>query len=121
MTEVQWIFLYRRAGIKIVYARLPILAGTGTEPARHDREDATRDDDDAAQAGTAARDPPPPRSLRQTVPVKLALSTERFKLRARAELRDWVVFVKAPVFFSCLSISLLYLTVLSCVSPLFPP
>ncbi|GAA5931985.1 uncharacterized protein JCM15063_001092 [Sporobolomyces koalae] len=78
--------------IEIVYRRLPILA----QPA--DR--ANNSGSEAhAPSGVSSFDP-------KLLPGKL-------KLRLAAERKDWITFVKAPVFFSCLSISLLYLTVLS--------
>ncbi|GAA5914652.1 uncharacterized protein JCM6883_001031 [Sporobolomyces salmoneus] len=78
--------------IKIVYRRLPILAETQKSP-------------------SAAEVPKP--STTTKPPLSLSLLGERLKLRIVSELKDWLIFIRSPVFFSCLSISLLYLTVLS--------
>ncbi|GAA5950123.1 hypothetical protein JCM3765_004204 [Sporobolomyces pararoseus] len=87
--------------IKIVYSRLPILAESASSRSKAEPDETPPNNTPSTS--------PPPRSFSS----KVALATERIKLRIVAELKDWVIFIKAPVFFSCLSISLLYLTVLS--------
>ncbi|GAA5885225.1 hypothetical protein JCM16303_005963 [Sporobolomyces ruberrimus] len=71
--------------IEIVYKRLPILA------------DSTKLQPEQVQSSpteASFRD----RSLLANVTILL----ERLKVRIVSELRDWVIFIKAPVFFSCL-------------------
>lgn len=87
--------LESETGIEIVYRRLPILADS---PRSKSDEQPTH--------SSPTRTPQSPLS-------RLNLFLERFKLRIANEAKDWVIFIRAPVFFSCLSISLLYLTVLS--------
>lgn len=82
----------RLAGIEIVYRRLPVLAGAPIKAAT-----AATEEDIAALRTDAM----PPRPLL------------RLKTRLVAELQNWLTFVRAPIFFSSLAISLLYLTVLS--------
>lgn len=82
----------RLAGIEIVYRRLPVLAGAPTKATiAATGEDITALPNDAM----------PPRPLL------------RLKTRLVAEIQNWLTFVRAPIFFSSLAISLLYLTVLS--------
>ncbi|BGO90469.1 hypothetical protein NBRC10512_006745 [Rhodotorula toruloides] len=78
--------------IEIVYRRLPVLAGAPTKATiAATGEDITALPNDAM----------PPRPLL------------RLKTRLVAEIQNWLTFVRAPIFFSSLAISLLYLTVLS--------
>ncbi|GAA5840724.1 hypothetical protein JCM5353_005745 [Sporobolomyces roseus] len=84
--------------IEIVYRRLPILADSPR----------SKPQSQADQAPTHSS-PTSPRSFLS----RINLFIERLKLRIVSEAKDWVIFIRAPVFFSCLSISLLYLTVLS--------
>ena len=86
-------------GIEIVYRRLPILADSPrSKPESQSDEQPT---------------PSSPNRTPRSSLSRLNLFLERFKLRIANEAKDWVIFIRAPVFFSCLSISLLYLTVLS--------
>ncbi|GAA6061409.1 hypothetical protein JCM10212_004467 [Sporobolomyces blumeae] len=81
--------------IEMVYRRLPVLA------------ESDRSDPPITESAEAA--------TRTSLPFgeRTALVARRLNLRIVSEAKDWVTFVRAPVFFSCLSISLLYLTVLS--------
>ncbi|CEQ41462.1 SPOSA6832_03178, partial [Sporobolomyces salmonicolor] len=80
--------------IEIVYRRLPILV--------------------TADKGST-RPPLPEHETRPSLRSRLIGLGQQLRRRIVAEGQDWVTFVKAPVFFSCLAISLLYLTVLSWV------
>ncbi|KAJ7069263.1 Ferroporti-1 [Mycena amicta] len=84
--EVYW--------IQIVYSRFPLLAA---EQARKDAERVA-----AQSAVHSDSSEPAERASRLTDIIKSALN-----------IRDWQEFVRLPVFLSSLSISLLYLTVLS--------
>ncbi|GAA5962830.1 hypothetical protein JCM21900_004101 [Sporobolomyces salmonicolor] len=78
--------------IEIVYRRLPILV--------------------TADKGST-RPPLPEHKTHASLRSRLIGLGQQLRRRIVAEWQDWVTFVKAPVFFSCLAISLLYLTVLS--------
>ncbi|BGP69235.1 hypothetical protein NBRC10513v2_002578 [Rhodotorula toruloides] len=78
--------------IEIVYRRLPVLAGAPTKATT-----AAAEEDVTA----LPNDSMPPRPLL------------RLKTRLIAEIQNWLTFIRAPIFFSSLAISLLYLTVLS--------
>ncbi|GAA6008465.1 hypothetical protein JCM10207_007121 [Rhodosporidiobolus poonsookiae] len=86
--------------IDIVYRRFPML--------HPDRESAAEEPEPAP---SGAVDEPDRRSV--GLGIRLQRVWQRLRARLAAEGRDWIAFVTAPVFFSSLAISLLYLTVLS--------
>ncbi|GAA6025360.1 hypothetical protein JCM11491_002746 [Sporobolomyces phaffii] len=84
--------------IRIVYSRLPILA-ENSKSCGEDRPTGAPSTENATRS--------------RSLGTRVIRIRERFTLRISSELKDWLVFIRSPVFFSCLSISLLYLTVLS--------
>lgn len=91
------------AGIDIVYRRFPMLADNPKLPASEGPEAVDK----------SAERPLADRPSRTFLHLPLTLLPGRLRLRMVAEARNWLAFVRAPVFFSSLAISLLYLTVLS--------
>ncbi|KPV76171.1 uncharacterized protein RHOBADRAFT_34793 [Rhodotorula graminis WP1] len=87
--------------INIVYRRFPMLAETKPTP------------EAAPAVDELAADPPADRPSRARLQVMIARLPGRIRLHVVAEGRNWLAFIRAPVFFSSLAISLLYLTVLS--------
>lgn len=92
--------------IHTVYKRFPMLSTTPLEV--------------SAPTETSVTDLPPAVPVdRPLEPVTrrtpFAHLPARIRLRIITEGRNWLDFIRAPVFFSSLAISLLYLTVLSCV------
>ncbi|GAA5851103.1 hypothetical protein JCM8547_004133 [Rhodosporidiobolus lusitaniae] len=83
--------------ITYVYRRFPMLSQESRDNPQPSPEEATT---------SPEASPVPPRNRFEQLP-------SRFKLRLLAEGRDWLAFIRAPIFFSSLAISLLYLTVLS--------
>lgn len=92
-----------RAGINIVYRRLPILALRNALPSH---ASASAD----AESATSNAALPQKRSRRSATWLTW---TGRVRLRIVSEWKNWRTFVRNPIFYSSLSISLLYLTVLS--------
>ncbi|GAA6020003.1 hypothetical protein JCM8202_004950 [Rhodotorula sphaerocarpa] len=97
--------------IDIVYRRLPVLA-LNPRPTQADP---------AAKADTESIKSREPTTTPQTTAIghssekvsALAIWSNRLRLRLRGEAQNWRTFAAHPIFFSSLSISLLYLTVLS--------
>ncbi|BGP38845.1 hypothetical protein JCM10449v2_002783 [Rhodotorula kratochvilovae] len=94
--------VFEFAWINLVYRRFPMLAessSTALPPPTVDEP--------------VERPPIDRPSWTASLRAKVQQLPGRFRLRIVAEGRDWLAFVRAPVFFSSLAISLLYLTVLS--------
>lgn len=91
-----------RTGINIVYRRLPILALRRAPPSHASA---------GANAETTASNSTCPQESSRA--ISWATWTSRVRLRVVSEWKNWRTFVRNPIFYSSLSISLLYLTVLS--------
>lgn len=92
-----------RAGINIVYRRLPILALRNALPSHASAG--------GANAESTASNPSIPQQRSRL--VSWTTWTGRARLRIVSEWKNWRTFIRNPIFYSSLSISLLYLTVLS--------
>ncbi|GAA6000247.1 uncharacterized protein JCM10292_004052 [Rhodotorula paludigena] len=90
--------------IHIVYKRFPMLS-TAQLGVRVPAETSATEAHPTTQSDRPAG--PVPRRTR------LAQLPARIRLRIFTESRNWLEFIRAPVFFSSLAISLLYMTVLS--------